>query len=131
MATRTDKRIKEKGKEWSIEAICHGIPTKDVSIAINLNKRLRQSEVKSEIKKIESQLMEWFLDSKKLFPEHFIKIIRTPSYKHNKEVPMVFIVDVSVMTKRVIEMGVSNNSFKDVFLDELHRLQEYLELSKE
>jgi hypothetical protein len=72
-------------------------------------------------------IKEWF-EGSKLDPKHFILSVTTPNgYAYSKaKHSMIFLADVSVCTRRVIERGAY--SFEEVFMPELERLVESLEM---
>lgn len=123
-----EKNIRLKGKGWSIRAIAINIPSYDVAISLKVSKVLTQEEVPAEELKFKKMIVEWFEDSK-LNPNHFILSVTTPSgYKYNRGAhSMMFLADISVCTRKVIERG--SNTFEDVFMEELERLVESLDLA--
>lgn len=122
-----EKNIRIKGEGWSIRAIAINIPSYDVAISLKLSKMLTQEEVPSEERKFRKMILDWF-EGSKLNPEHLIISISVPTgYKYNRGAhSMVFLADVSICTRNLIERGAT--SFEDTFMPELERLIECLEL---
>lgn len=123
-----DKNIRKEGDGWSIRAIAIGVPSKDVAISLKLNRKMRYSEVAAARKTIEECIEDWFLDSKGLDGKHFIKEIKTPFYGHDREMPMVFLVELSVLSRKIIEPGRGESCFLNVFEGEIDRLIDCLGL---
>jgi len=123
-----DKWIRLRGENWSLKATAIGVPGRDVAITVKLNRSMKQSQVAAAAKTIEECVQDWFLDSKMLEPYHFIKEIKTPLYGHDREMSMVFIVELSVLSRKVFELGTGPDSFENVFMCETERLVECLGL---
>jgi len=124
-----DKNIRIEGNGWSIRAIAIGVPSNDVAISISLNYKLRNSEVAAKVEWLNERLLEWWEESR-MDPKHFIKHIKSPYYGHNRPMSMVFVIELSVLTRKVIEAGRGENCFQNVFIEELDRLVEYLGLEQ-
>jgi hypothetical protein len=122
-----DKNIRKEGDKYSVRAIAINVPSRDVAISIKLNLRMRNSEVDQARIRIEEQIQEWWEDSRLMEPFHFIKHIKTPSYPHNRETNMVFLVELSVLSRKIIT-GKGDGAFNKVFETEVDRLIECLGL---
>lgn len=116
-----DKNIRKEGENYSVRAIAINVPSSDVAVSIKLNLRMRNSEVEQARRTIEGQIKEWFDDSRLMEPFHFIKHVKTPSYPHDRETNMVFLVELSVLSRKMIT-GKGDGAFNKVFEGEVIRL---------
>lgn len=124
---KKNKTIKLKGEGWTLEAIAICTPTSDVAIQVTTSKELIPDEVAAEEQRIKRLTRKWFYSSENLDDRHFIIDISSPNYPaHTRRRKMMFILNVSVLTKETIQDG--NSSFKEVFMDELEGLVEGLGL---
>lgn len=122
-----NKQIKLKGNGWSIKTTAIGVPTFDVSLDVKIAKTLTQEEVPAEERKLKGLIKEWFDDSK-LNPEHLIVSLSVPTGYGYQKGPqsMIFLAAISVATRKEIQLGAY--SFQEIFMPELERLIECLEL---
>lgn len=125
-----DKNIRKEGENYSIRAIAINVPSSDVAVSIKLNLRMKSSEVAEARRKIQSQIQEWWEDSCLMEPFHFIKHIKTPSYPHDRETNMVFLVELSLLCRKTIT-GKGDGAFNKVFETEVIRLIECLGLEQQ
>ena len=124
-----DKYIRMEGNGWRLKAIALNAPTKDVCISIALKQKMTYPEVAAKVKELKEAIQEWFESSRALDPIHFIKEIKTPYYSHYRAVPMVFAIDINVLTRKDIIGKGEEGTFEDVFGSELMRLIDELGLS--
>lgn len=129
MKERNEKTITLKGEKYTLNAIALDVPSKDLCISIKMNFNMRQSEVIEVQKDIRMKINEWFEESTLLSPLHFIYNIKVPSYRHDRSMPMVFLVDLSLLSRKEISLGKGEGSFKDLFQSEIESLVDYLGIS--
>lgn len=124
---KNDKHIRMKGKNWSSHAIAIEVPTKDIAIQININKKMSTNQAKEESDRLDGIIREWFEDSRILSPEHFLLNVRYPIYPaRDRVMSIVLIIEINVITRKVIDKG--DKTFALAFQLELERLIDELGL---
>jgi len=124
MKEERGKRIKLKRGKVTLDAMLISCPGRDVAISVRFPKMLSQKDVASAEQEVKNKVKEWYDESGMFDNKHFICICNGPTgYKddHTKH-SMVFCVDVSVYSIKEVQMGKGEDSFVQMYSDELDRL---------
>ena len=120
---RNQKHIRLKAEQGRLHAIAFDVPGKDIMITIHLNRTLAQKDVESATKELKMAAKEWWMDSRKLDPRHFIVDVQSPDGYHKRmdaEYSMVLKLEINVLSREEIQLG--NTHFAELFQEELEEL---------
>ena len=105
MGNHKSKNIYLKGNGYSLRAIAMSLPGRDIAISLKMNRTMRQSQVAEAAIEVNEIVTDWYLDSHLWDNRHFIKHLATPSYPNDSIKPMVFLLELSLLSRKEIQMG--------------------------